>query len=340
MINVSRNVGGIFFYRLTYLANRKLCFLTLSALVLSVSFAGCKPRTKNSQNSIKDANIMKHRMRSPLSEEYYSHQANWGGACPSQLRQSPIKLDVSNTGSGGEKPIEFTYKSAEVTLVDAGHTLRGDIKGFGGAVTYDGKTYELKQFHFHTPSEHVFSDREASDMELHLVHKRKPDDAKDADIAFVFGFLIRKDTTGSKFFNSVFDRFSSSPLLADEKDSKHGLTLGSESRPKFRSELDEGGLSLEGEVHHEKPLDGGPITLDFSQLVPAKAKFYVYKGSLTTESCDEVVTHAVGLNELAISPTQIESFSDYYGISKRELQKPGSPNVRKYQLANSVKVSR
>ena len=39
----------------------------------------------------------------------------------------------------------------------------------GGSMTLDGKDYTLKQFHFHSPSEHTIEGK-AAEMELHLVH--------------------------------------------------------------------------------------------------------------------------------------------------------------------------
>ena len=39
----------------------------------------------------------------------------------------------------------------------------------GGTLVYNSKTYALKQFHFHTPSEHRM-DGESFPLEMHLVH--------------------------------------------------------------------------------------------------------------------------------------------------------------------------
>jgi carbonic anhydrase len=41
--------------------------------------------------------------------------------------------------------------------------------GRASALTHEGKTFELKQFHFHSPSEHTLNGR-SFPMEMHLVH--------------------------------------------------------------------------------------------------------------------------------------------------------------------------
>lgn len=44
------------------------------------------------------------------------------------------------------------------------------MEGKGSSTTVDGKVFELKQFHFHTPSEHTI-DGEYFPLEMHLVHE-------------------------------------------------------------------------------------------------------------------------------------------------------------------------
>jgi carbonic anhydrase len=54
----------------------------------------------------------------------------------------------------------------------------------GSEIMLGGKAYELKQFHFHTPSEHTLDGRPLP-MEIHFVHQ-----ATDGGIA-VIGVLVR-----------------------------------------------------------------------------------------------------------------------------------------------------
>lgn len=81
--------------------------------------------------------------------------------------QSPI--DVNHVILGSPAAIEFNYAPTPLTVVNTGHTIQVNYEA-GSSVTIDGKSYELVQFHFHTPSEHT-TDGHASAMELHLVHQ-------------------------------------------------------------------------------------------------------------------------------------------------------------------------
>lgn len=105
--------------------------------------------------------------------------ATWPGSFPScgGALQSPIDLqEVAADPANGTVELVIDYDNwADVTVFNNTHTVEAEVEpGAGGIrVALDGqpvRTYELLQFHFHTPSEHELSgyDQEA---ELHLVHK-------------------------------------------------------------------------------------------------------------------------------------------------------------------------
>jgi carbonic anhydrase len=50
-----------------------------------------------------------------------------------------------------------------------GHTVQATYQA-GSLLTIDNTTYMLRQFHFHSPSEHQIAGR-SFDMEMHLVHQ-------------------------------------------------------------------------------------------------------------------------------------------------------------------------
>ena len=54
-------------------------------------------------------------------------------------------------------------------LVDNGHTIQVTVEE-GSTLTTSRGTYKLKQFHFHTPSEHTING-EYFPMEVHFVHQ-------------------------------------------------------------------------------------------------------------------------------------------------------------------------
>ncbi|MEM7312289.1 MAG: carbonic anhydrase family protein [Planctomycetota bacterium] len=108
--------------------------------------------------------------------------------------QSPI--DLANMHRKELPSIQFHYKPCRVRLVYNGHTIE-DIEEQGSSIRVGDKTYELKQFHFHSPSEHTVNGQHF-DMEMHLVHI-----SKQGEIA-VIGLFI-KQGQANKWFQPVWD---------------------------------------------------------------------------------------------------------------------------------------
>ena len=89
-------------------------------------------------------------------------------ACGTGKAQSPINIE----GSGYSLDVgslDFNYQDTPLTIVNNGRTVRVDYQP-GSSLILDGREYELLQFHFHQPSEHLISGRAAS-MEAHFVHQ-------------------------------------------------------------------------------------------------------------------------------------------------------------------------
>ncbi|ACB53676.1 putative carbonic anhydrase [Crocosphaera subtropica ATCC 51142] len=90
--------------------------------------------------------------------------------CAMGLFQSPIHLTPSNLIRQDGK-IETHYQPTPLVINNNGHTIQINYEP-GSYAMINGKKYELKQFHFHTPSEHSLNGKK-SDMELHLVHQNE-----------------------------------------------------------------------------------------------------------------------------------------------------------------------
>jgi len=88
-------------------------------------------------------------------------------ACAVGLQQSPI--DIEDGAKLELDQIKFDYKPAPLRIVDNGHTVQVNFSE-GSSITVSGVRYELKQFHFHKPSEERVNGK-AYDMVVHLVHK-------------------------------------------------------------------------------------------------------------------------------------------------------------------------
>jgi carbonic anhydrase len=81
-------------------------------------------------------------------------------------QQSPIGINGAVTGS--EAKLNLSYHSTPVHIVNNGHAVQVNYQD-GSTLSIADDEYSLKQFHFHTPSEHTI-DTKQSPMEAHLVH--------------------------------------------------------------------------------------------------------------------------------------------------------------------------
>jgi len=86
--------------------------------------------------------------------------------CASGHAQSPI--DIKNAKLAELPPLIFDYKSVPLSVINNGHTIQVNYPP-GSTLTVGDKTYTLRQFHFHHPSEEHINGR-SFDLVAHLVH--------------------------------------------------------------------------------------------------------------------------------------------------------------------------
>lgn len=98
--------------------------------------------------------------------------AHWGAlspeftACSQGRNQSPV--DISSTVKAQLPPLHMRYAAGPATIINNGHTIQIDFAP-GGALNLDGRDFELKQVHFHAPSENTIDGR-LFPLEAHFVH--------------------------------------------------------------------------------------------------------------------------------------------------------------------------
>ncbi|MEO5368230.1 MAG: carbonic anhydrase [Magnetococcus sp. WYHC-3] len=105
---------------------------------------------------------------------YTGHGApeQWGSldpkfaACSQGMNQSPV--NIAGTVEAELPPLMFHYRGGASEVVNNGHTIQVNVPP-GNALMVDGSAFELKQFHFHTPSENLIEGR-SFPLEGHLVH--------------------------------------------------------------------------------------------------------------------------------------------------------------------------
>jgi carbonic anhydrase len=85
---------------------------------------------------------------------------------PGGRTQSPI--DIKGAKKADLPALKLDYNSVPLNIIDNGHTIQVNYPA-RSTLTVDDKTYTLKQFHFHHPSEELVNGR-GYDMVAHLVH--------------------------------------------------------------------------------------------------------------------------------------------------------------------------
>ncbi|GJM63337.1 carbonic anhydrase family protein [Persicobacter diffluens] len=139
-------------------------------------------------------------------QEAYLHEEVTG------VKQSPINIKTSKICKPKPHQFQCSYKNSHEKIVNTGHTIRLDYDS-GSVLEYDGQAYNLRQFHFHTPSEHLI-DGITYPMEAHFVHT-----AADNDTTYlVVGVLFKEGNENDflkKFINSVPDHEGEKELWTD-----------------------------------------------------------------------------------------------------------------------------
>jgi carbonic anhydrase len=148
--------------------------------------------------------------------------------------QSPIDIRPDNTYFGHLAPLQFGLSSdTSLSVINNGSpgefsTVRANVNAGAGKLTLSGHDWNLAQFHFHTPSEHLVKGT-PTPLEMHLVFS----DA--SDNLLVVGRFIQaanNDHSASTALDSIFthlpqttsdtlnvDHFNLNTLLPDNLES-------------------------------------------------------------------------------------------------------------------------
>jgi carbonic anhydrase len=113
---------------------------------------------------------------------------NWAKLSPefascSGKNQSPI--DLQGFIHAELKPLKFNYQSGAKSIVNNGHTVQVNYAP-GSTLTVEGDEFELKQFHFHAPSENLIKGK-SYPLEGHFVHADKNGNLLVLAVMFVKG---------------------------------------------------------------------------------------------------------------------------------------------------------
>ncbi|EAS01404.2 eukaryotic-type carbonate dehydratase (macronuclear) [Tetrahymena thermophila SB210] len=224
------------------------------------------------------------------SYTYDQHGSDWPATCTTGQRQSPINIEtylINDTPECYNVDFQYMGKFNAQTLQN-GHTLQTSVGNslpffeIDFADAYGVKaTYRAIQFHFHSLSEHTI-DGEHFDLELHIVTQNV---VKTPKKLAVFGIFMQ-ETENEAEETQLFKKYE----FAGEN--------VNDLSPKF--ELDFTSM----------------LNLVFSQ----QNKAYIYQGSLTTPTCDEIVNWHVFKNPVKISKKTLDKFKELWFNQSGEIK--------------------
>jgi carbonic anhydrase len=204
-------------------------------------------------------------------------------------KQSPI--DISTRTENPNLPqITFQYKSTTLKFETNPYNLKIDCKDTGNQIVIDGKTYKLKEFHFHRPAEEMVSGQRAA-MSIHFVHQN---------------------------VDPACDRVENNPcfvVVAVE-------VLEGKPDPDMKDPMTKAVRKL---LITYGPPSGEP--LDLSELLPADKTYFRYQGSLTTPPCTENITWYVLRRGIYFPPEQIAQFAARFPSPNARETQPANGRV-------------
>ena len=134
--------------------------------------------------------------------------------CDSGADQSPLNLTKPKPGEGDT--LVFDYLPTPFRFLNNGHTLQFEYAP-GSVFDNGSERFDLVQFHFHSPSEHLLEGK-ALPLEVHLVHKNKNQKSQ-TSLAVVGVFFMAG--TENRLLQPLFENIPTE----GESDSIPGLML-------------------------------------------------------------------------------------------------------------------
>ena len=201
----------------------------------------------------------------------------------SDVAQSPVDIITNKADQAGKDQVSFVFHSSFDTAENLGHTVQVDFKK-GSTCIVNGKTYTSRQFHFHTPSEHLV-DGVTFPLEMHIVNVWN-DSANGNKPSYVVVAVLFKIGAENKFINEFLNN------IPHEEGEKEALA--------------------DNQVKPEDLL---------AQFPGNEIKsYYTYKGSLTTPPYTESVQWVIMKQVLEASEEQIMAIEKMEGNNARHIQ--------------------
>lgn len=178
----------------------KFLYKTPLILTMSAVLIGCNTAKQEQSNKDTATQEKSTEKNTQWSYEGTTGPEHWGELkpeykmCLNGQEQSPIDIKTEQIKSTVEDSnhLQINYQPISFSIKNNGHSIEGKANSSDDYLMLGESRYTLKQFHFHTPSEHQFEGKHA-DMELHLVHQN------DQGQLAVVGIMIKEGQKNEGF---------------------------------------------------------------------------------------------------------------------------------------------
>ncbi len=224
---------------------------------------------------------------------------NFGSQCVNGRMQSPI--NIPSETDEGTTTLTLRYGCPDLQVKNNGRKIEVECCSRCNQLTVNEREYVLKEFHFHTPSEHKINGQ-GYNAECHLVHYEMGGSEDDPKV--VLAILLETDSE---------DDADDADDDDDDDDSNDNPFL-----ELITSNLPEVGSC--SSVNND--------TVNIREFFPESLDFYEYDGSLTTPKCGEGIRWFVFKQAAFAKQEQIEALRDVFACD----------NVRSIQPLNGRTV--
>ncbi|KAI0802492.1 alpha carbonic anhydrase [Xylaria sp. FL0064] len=230
----------------------------------------------------------------------WHHLSPENAICATGSNQSPIDMVTGSftlvPGSNLTVSLPDTV-SEGATFENLGSTIEVVMEGLGGTLELDGLDYELLQFHFHHPSEHI-DNGVSMPMEMHMVFSHE------TQLAVIGIYIDLVDSAPLNSTRILLPRSTSSAMLET-----------------IFSSIDD--IATPGAATKTSA-----FSMTELNALLATTEFQRYSGSLTTPPCSEGVEWSVPTQKLMLSRQTFAKVRDVVGFNSRFPQNaPGMTNI-------------
>ncbi len=208
-------------------------YLAVAILAVStVSFTACSTNSQTSKEAATNTSPIIVKEDGHVSWSYTGDTGPeyWGdieeaSACKIGQEQSPI--NITRAVASASKAPTFNYsQSASLSIIDNGHTVVYTPTTDDNTINLNNERFELKQFHYHTPSEHQFGGQ-TYPAEIHFVH------ANNAGNLAVVGVMLMQGQENSIMSSLLEDTKLSAKNKAEVISSRVNLAALIPTAPTF-----------------------------------------------------------------------------------------------------------